>query len=505
MSDSLAADQDSNNPNDGLDLGSLISVWWRQRVRISLHALAVLSVAVAVLGVVYTVLPHQQQSTVVFRLLFKGAEKGLYPNGTQFTPSDVVTTAVLEEVYQRNGLEKFCKFEDFKSAVVVINRNPDIQRLQREYAPKLEDRKLLVVERQKLEAEYYNRMQAIRNGEFTLMLQQDGALLKWPGTLAGKVIEDVLIVWLDQSRSRGVFKFDFNVYSANLLQEITETNSDYILLLDRLRITISRVLGNLQSLGQIPGSQLVRVGDKQVSLGELEANLRDNLRFDMREINSMIYSFGLFREPVLTKAYLNEQLFRLEIEREELQSRNKGMQQVVVDYSAGRTGGQTSTSGSNTGSTSGLMPQLSDGFLDRILDLSGQSTDIFFRQDISRQIIGNEKGMFELESERQLYQRSLDALQKGGAFASPVNIKVVVDTRIANLMGRLKSTLENISLLHVVLSTRNLQPSLAYTIVEPLQQERVSLMSLKVIGAELFLGICAYMGLVMVSLARKQL
>ena len=228
MSDSLAADQDSNNPNDGLDLGSLISVWWRQRVRISLHALAVLSVAVAVLGVVYTVLPHQQQSTVVFRLLFKGAEKGLYPNGTQFTPSDVVTTAVLEEVYQRNGLEKFCKFEDFKSAVVVINRNPDIQRLQREYAPKLEDRKLLVVERQKLEAEYDNRMQAIRNGEFTLMLQQDGALLKWPGTLAGKVIEDVLIVWLDQSRSRGVFKFDFNIYSTNLLQEITETNSDYI-------------------------------------------------------------------------------------------------------------------------------------------------------------------------------------------------------------------------------------------------------------------------------------
>jgi hypothetical protein len=504
MSDSLAADQDSNKPNDSFDLGSLISVWWRQRVRISLHALAVLSVAAAVLGVVYTVCPTQQQSTVVFRLLFKGTEKGLYPNGTQFTPSDIVTTAVLEEVYQRNGLEKFCKFEDFKSAFAVINRNPEIQKLQREYAPKLEDRRLLAVDRQKLEAEYDNRMKAIRNGEFTLLLQQDGALVKWPDTLAGKVIEDVLAVWLDQSRSRGVFKFDLNIYSANLLQEIVDTNSDYTLLLDRLRLAITRIFGNLQALGQIPGSQLVRVGDKQVSLGELEANLKDNLTFDMREINSMIYNFGLFREPVLTEAYLKEQLFRLEIERQELQSRNKGMQQVVVDYSAGRTGGQTSASGSTTGSTAGLMPQLSDGFLDRILDLSGQSTDITFRQDISRQIIGNEKGMFELESERQLYQRSLDALQKGAA-ASQVNIKEVVDARIANLMGRLKSTLENISLLHAALSTRNLQPSLAYTIVVPLQQERVSLFSTKIIAAVLFLGICGYMGLVMVSLVRKQL
>jgi hypothetical protein len=482
----------------------MLTTWWNNRLRIVLHALVAVSVAVGVLAVVYVARPSQQQSTVVFRLLFKGVDKNQYPNGMQFTPSDIVATPVIAEVYRINGLEKFGSFEDFKTAFAVINRNPGIERLRRQYAAMLEDRRLSPVDRQKLEVEYDNKMKAVQNGEFTLVLQQDGALAGWPPTLAGKVLEDILTVWAEQSRSRGVFKFDLSIYSENLLTEISNSTSDYTLLLDRLRLAINRILSNLTALGETPGARLVRVGEKQVSLGEMESNLRDNLNFDLREANSIVFSFALFREPFLTEAYLKEQLFRLEVERKELQSRNEGMKSTVTDYAANRSGG-SQASNASIGGNSGLMPQLNDGFLDRIIDLSGQNTDIVFRQGISNQIIENEKMMYQLESERQIYQRSLDALQKGGNAGGGVNGRQIADDRITNLMNRLRSTLQNVTLLHHELSNRNLQPSLVYTIIQPLQQERVSTVRMRTIGVVLVLGISAYLGLVLVSLVRRHL
>lgn len=493
---------DKSQDNAGFVM--MFGIWWRNRVRIAVHVIAAGAVAAALLAAVFVLRPTQQQSTVVFRLLFKGVENGEYPNGMRFTPSDIVSTPVLTEVYKRNGLEEFGDFEDFKSAFAVLNSNPSIERLRREYAPRLEDRRLAPVDRQNLEAEYENRMKAAQNGEFTLVLQMDGAVKGWPQTLAGKVLEDVLTVWADQSRSRGVFKFDLNIYSENLLVDITNSTTDYTLLLDRLRLAINRILDNLDALAQTPGAHLVRVGERKVSLGELQASLRDNVTFDLREINSIIFSFGLFREPVLTEAYLKEQLFRLEVERKELQSRNEGMQRTVTEYAANRSGSGVAAGATGSGGNAGLMPQLSDGFLDRILDLSGQNTDIVFRQDISRQIIDNEKAIYTLESERQLYQRSLDALQKGANQGS-VKGREIADERIKNLVSRLRTTLRDVTLLHEELSNRNLQPSTIYTLVQPLQQERVSEIRLVVVALVLILGAAAYLGLMMVSLVRRQL
>jgi hypothetical protein len=65
--------------------------------------------------------------------------------------------------------------------------------------------------------------------------------------------------------------------------------------------------------------------------------------------------------------------------------------------------------------------------------------------------------------------------------------------------------MQNVTLLHHELSNRNLQPSLVYTIIQPLQQERVSTVRMLTIGVVLVLGISAYLGLVLVSLVRKAL
>ena len=109
---------------EGLNLSEILHTWWRSRTRIVLLALTGLVAAVAVLLVVYVLRPSYQEASMPFRLLFTGVDKGLYPDGTEFSPADLVATPVLEKVYERNGLTRYLPFDRFKSALAVIDNNP---------------------------------------------------------------------------------------------------------------------------------------------------------------------------------------------------------------------------------------------------------------------------------------------------------------------------------------------------------------------------------------------
>jgi hypothetical protein len=475
----------------GMSATELMNLWWRQRIKFLLLAAAGALVAMAIVVGLYVFRPVTQESSIVFRLLFKGAEKGTYPNGLRFTPADIVATPVLEEVYRRNHLEKFLPFDQFKSTFSVINRNPSLDRLRREYAGLLDDRKLAPVDRQRLEDEYESKTRAMANGEFTLVALSSGRASEWPADLSGKVMEDILNVWADQSRSRGVFLFDLAIYSENILDELQPERVDYTILVDRIRLTVNRVLGNLHELSAIPGSQLVRVGEKQTSLGEIESSLRDYLDFDIKEIGSYINNFSLFRDRRTSESYLREQLFRLELSSKELQSRNEGIQRILSDYNTqGRTGSSTADNRSSTGAVAnGVSPQLSDTFLDKIMTLSGQNADVTFRQDLSRQMIENERRMVDISTDRQLYQRSIDALSRGeSAVAGAKEASVVVDHKITELLQRIRVAVRNVDLLHRELSQQSLQPSKIYSIVQPLHQQNLSPVGIRL--AVLAVGFC---------------
>jgi len=111
----------------------LFGIWWGERRRIILLALAGLVVGAGVVLAVIVMRPTQPISALTLRLLFYGVERGEYPNGIRFTPADIVATPVLDEVYHRDQLQKYVRFDDFKNAWTVINNNPALDQLRREY------------------------------------------------------------------------------------------------------------------------------------------------------------------------------------------------------------------------------------------------------------------------------------------------------------------------------------------------------------------------------------
>ena len=504
---------DLDSAESELKLSDILAVWWKTRVRIFLLALAGGVVAAAALLVAFLLRPSQQMATVDVRLLFSGVDKGQYPNGTPFSAQDIVATSILQQVYEQNHLGKFIKFDDFKSSFSVLESNEATERLRREYGPKLDDRRLTSPERSKIEDEFQGKLKSSRTGEFRLVGLLGSGLTNWNRDLVGIVMNDILNTWVLDARGKGVFKFDLNVYSENIVSDLETYQEDQLIFIDRLRVTISRIIQNIRALEEIPGASLLRVGDRKLSLGELDVALQDDLRFKIGVLHNAIYSYGFYRNRALAESYIDDQLFSLDLDNKAGESRVKVIDDALTSYSANRQGAgaqriegtaaQVGTTPSISFGGGTMIPQLGESFLDRVINLSTQNSDVAFRQDLSRQTIDLGKGIVDIDRERKIYQRMKDAITDPNVQARPDRAEVSkwVEEQLHLLVPRLKDTLHYVQLVNDEISARLLQPVTVYTVVQPMHIEKVAMISLFKLAALIAFAWCIYMGAVFVLLA----
>ena len=505
---------DSARPDVGLL--DILAAWWQARTRIVLLAMAGGVVAAAAFALVYAFRPVHQELVITFRLLFTGVEKDQYPNGTHFTPADIVATPVLDEVYRRNALGQYIEFDDFKAAFAVIDSNPAFDRLRRDFAARFDDHRLQPTDRFQLEDEYANRVKAIPNNEFALVGTFDSQFTRsLPGNLKEKVMNDILKVWAGQSKALGTFKFDVNILSDNIVQEDALKDADYLILTDRLRSIFARITKNLEDLGSLPGARLVRVGEHHISLGELQAAVQDSLNFRLSSIQGPIFAFGLYKNRTLAEIYVGEHLFQLQLEAQEIASQADSIQRALADYVASRPGSgrsQETVPSQGTGAPqtllggSNIIPQISDSFIDRVVNLSTQGVDVAFRQELSKQSIEIARKKAKNASDRQLYERMQVAISGTASATSGEHreeVLGVVAGQVGILIAELKSDLQNLQLLHQEISQRNLQPSMVYSIVLPFYQEPVSTVSMRIIGLLAGFIWCVFVGAILVIVASR--
>jgi hypothetical protein len=219
----------------------------------------------------YHLRPVQQAASLEFKLRFTGVDSYVYPNGLRFSPADLWATPILEEVYRRHQLEGRIAFEDFLHAFAIVPHNPALNEFRREFRGRLEDSGLNQVQRIRLEDDYALRIRALRTAAFTMVARlPDG----WPRDLAPALLEDVLAAWARRAREQSFFRFDFDIYSANITAGTKRYRDDYLALMDRFRITIDSIRDNLGVLEGVPGAMLVRAGPKQMTIAEMQAIVR---------------------------------------------------------------------------------------------------------------------------------------------------------------------------------------------------------------------------------------
>lgn len=469
---------------DEISFRPYVEALWSYRNVIGIGLLAVLGAFIFGSVYVYVAAPTERIGAIEFRLLFDGADRGQYPNGTGFSATEIVSTPVLTEVFRANELQRFGRFEDFKDALFIQQSNPEIDLLSSEYQAKLADARLTSVDRARLEEQFRKKREALTDPRFSLTLRRHERFSSMPRSLMEKILNDTLSTWAKQADERkGATKYDIPMFSQNVLNRSAIEAEDYLVGIDMLRAKARRIIDNIDKIAGLPGANVMRTPKEKISLPEVRANLEDIVRFKLEPLIGILLSEGLSKNPKLLGLYAQGQLFQIKLEREEAAGRVRALQQSLREYMAQRLGGSVSEARPGAGGAGGtdrgaagvssgsIIPQLGESFLDRLVELSTQTqtSDVSYRQKLTDQIIGESQNQVRLDRETAYYDNLSRAVKGMGIHASGSQaIASLVQSRSTEAFDGLSQGMDQLTAIYEDLSARNLNPStLLYTITGP--------------------------------------
>lgn len=366
----------------------------RRYQAVILLALGLIMLGYAIMAMpAYLMAPAQTVTALPFRLDFEGASKGEYPNKIKFSPAEITAAPVLLRVYQDDDLKRFIGFEPFERSVFVLESNREYDRLIAEYQTKLADPRLTPVDRSNIEREFEIKRAALNKSGYSLNYAASATRSKIPPVTLAKVLSDVLATWARQAAvEKRVLDYRITPLSPNVLKSAAVVGDDYLISLVILRSRINDLVANIEQLTKIPGIELVRTTSTHASLAEVGFEIRDTTRFRIDPLISRARSGGLAGNWPDTLRILSSQLEYDTRAFEAAQQREGALKEALDIYQQehriGDTGkvapGPNGSGSKPSGET--VMPQLSESFLDRVVDLANQTGDRQYRQDLVDQI-----------------------------------------------------------------------------------------------------------------------
>jgi hypothetical protein len=493
--------------DDAISLTAMIATIWRYRKTVAGTIAGILLLFLFAAAGLFLLAPAERVATMQFRLLFDGADRGQYPNGTAFRGAEIIASPVLSEVFETNELQRFGTFHDFKNAVFIVETSAEADLLGYEYQKKLTDAKLTPVDRARIEDEFRRKREALPV-EYALSFRRWERVGRMQSELMSKVLEDTLAIWARQAAERkGALKYNVSVLSRNILPQGAIESEDYIIVVDMLRSKILRILANIDAVSTLPGAAVVRVGSERISLAEARANLEDVYRFKVQPLIGMIRSTGLSKDPEMAVLYLENQLFQNRLESNEAAGKVRTLQASLRQYMqeervavsmpqtpAGQSGGQAASSGGL--GVPALIPQFGESFLDRLVQMSSQNNDVRFRQDITERVIGEGVKAVSLEKDTAYYEDLIAALRgtlqrSVAADAVRERAGAIVKTRAEESVQDIRRWIDQVNAIYEELSARQLNPStLLYAVTKPFTvrtTRALSVRTLAMAGALVFL------------------
>lgn len=440
-----------------------------------------LSALVAVAGglVAWVIVPVQRTASLEFRIDFDGIQEGQYPNGTKFSTEDLLSEPVLRRVYDENGLEKYAKFDRFRTSLFVTSSNRALELLELEYTGRLADPKLQPIDRQRLEREFREKAASMKSATFSLVLARNERLREMDKALMEKVLRGVLEAWAeDAAKIRGALKYDLPIYSKAMIQKDLLQSEDYLVGVDMLRTKVNRTIKSVDQLMKVSGIQVLRLPGSGPSLPEIRVRLEDLNTFRVGAMIGVIRTSGLSKNPASTLRYIESRLFDVRQEETLAQDKERKVKEAFGVYvgsekrGPGSAGGKAVTEGSaGTGremGTTAVIPQFGESFIDRLMQLANRNSDVPFRQDLTERMITSGLTQADAAKETAFYkelQVTFKGVRPASDQAGRSSASKGIESQFTSTIDELEKILDDIQAIYTLVSARNLRPaSFLYTV-----------------------------------------
>ena len=365
----------------------------------------------------YIYAPSQRVTTMSFRLEFEGADRGTYPNGTKFSSAEIISTPVLSRTFAANNLSRFTTFGQFARSVFVLESSNAQETLAREYQSRLSDPRLTAVDRERIQREYELKLASLSKAHFALNYVYPDGTDPIPATVVRKFLNDVLREWADfVSREQHVLEYRVPVLSPDMVASTRIEDSNPIISTEVLRAKTNRVIANIDELRLLPAADLVRSG-KGLSLNDIQIRLDDIVRFRLEPLVHGIAA-GQLDDRSNTLRFLETQLAyderHLERQKQYADAALKAMA-MYNGHPRETPEGAAAIAGQSRPERSApetVIPQISDTFFDRLLQISSSSADREYRQRVADRYREAAEAIAPLEQAVE-YDRSVLTLVRG--------------------------------------------------------------------------------------------
>ena len=457
----------TEHPEPPITLSHLVRVL-RSYTPVILLSLAAVMIGYLLVAVtMYIMAPSQRVTTLRFRLEFEGSDRGEYPNGMKFSSAEIISTPVLVKVYNSNDLKRFTTFNKFASSVFVLESNAAQEALARDYQARLSDPRLTSVDRDRIQKEYELKVASLSKNQYALNYLHKGRNDSIPDVMVRKVLHDTLREWANfVSNEQHVLRYRVPVVSPDIVLSTPTEDNNPIVSTEILRAKILRVIANVGHLRSLPGAELVRSKPEQLSLNDIQTRLSDIVRF---RLEPMIHAIASARldDRINTIRFLETQLAYDQRQLDAQKQVAEASRDTMLMYSNGRIDDPVSptdtrdTEGRDTRSpvqAETVMPQLSETFIDRLIQITSRSADHDFRQKFAQEYRLEAVAVVPLEQAVSYDRAVLDLVRRGGEGGHITRPEV--DAQIGATRAEVRRLITEVREIYELLS-ENLNPSTA--------------------------------------------
>lgn len=430
------------------DLLKTFDAHWRV---VAATALAVAAVVAMLAGVYFLWWQTSVRSVAIgFRPTFAGAQDGQYPNELPFSATDVTAAPVLGAVFQSNDVRRYCGLDEFSSSFYVEQHSPQYAVLDAEYQAKLSESRLTAVERGQIQAEYETK-RATLPLEFRLVFTPVNKCSEIPAVLVRKALTDILSTWAQQSDDRrGVLKLRVQILTPGALDVQAPEEDARLIRADLLRSALNHLAGNVRAVENLPGADLIRLGEGETTFFEVRTRMEGLIRSRLEPL-IVLAGRGLGVESAY---WVDEALASARQESSADEKRVQAYLQGLREYSGTARLREPSSGQRPEGSdVQSLAPEIDSTFIDRIVEMSEIHTK--FRQDMTRDMVKASVEAIESQENVAYYEHLSAALRRPASRSLSAQ---EVDARLAEIVRDGKALAEQFNDLYDEWSVVALRP-----------------------------------------------
>ncbi len=428
-------------------LGDLFAAILQTRKTI---AVAVTLVALGLLGAIFALrvgLPSETTYRHAIKFVFPEVEKGRYPNGLPFSMSDLASPLVLQKVYRMNALDRQnIKLKDFTSAISIAPYATTYAETVAMFRKRLANKRLTFAERVEIEKEMSERISRMSRSNAVVQFRLVSPM-GISDELGKKIVHDIPQAWSQISiEKRGVLKLPEGNTARSLIDKQLFSSLDLPVAVDLLISSVKTIKSHINQLGDLAGAETVVDEKSGHTIISLRRDVNNFDKYRLRALSGMIFGLGLVRSPQETEMLFERRLAILDMSYRALEQSAASIEKSLEIYSpAGFKTGRETALVAATGMSQGTsIPQISEGFVDRIITLSQQSRDEQFRKELVTRQLDLKKQAIIVKSEMEIVKQLVKKLTAG------TENRPRVDTQ--EMAKRMKVALASLSNIEAILN-----------------------------------------------------